>query len=50
MIKYSLFVLFFLLTFAACKPSYSIVHKGNGVFSDSVTFRYRSGNLIPYGD
>lgn len=46
------FICFFLsvVVFVSCKPSYSVIHRGHGVYTDSITIRYNSGNFYPYAD
>ena len=38
------------LACVSCKPSYFVVHKGHGVFTDSVTLHYHSGNILNYAN
>lgn len=48
--KFFIFSFFLVLAFVSCKPSYSVIHRGHGVYTDSITIRFNSGNMYPYAD
>ena len=50
MSKYFIFFFLSVVVFVSCKPSYSVIHRGHGVYTDSITIRYNSGNMYPYAD
>lgn len=47
--KYVIYFLFFtmsiILALTSCNPSYRVIHRGFGVYSDTIRVYYNSGNL-----
>lgn len=44
-IYFLIFIMSIILALTSCNPSYRVIHRGFGVYSDTIRVYYNSGNL-----